>query len=84
MKAQSKNTLELLQTRPGSGALGVVIEGLDIGNLSPDQAAAVRAALDEHSVLVFPDQELTPAQQIEFTSHFGPVAQHPLYRSAIL
>ena len=84
MKMQTHKGLEGLSIRPGSGALGAVIDGLDIGKLNPDQVDAVRAALDEHSVLVFPGQELTPAEQIAFTKLFGPVEQHPLYRSAIL
>ncbi|MBT5228070.1 MAG: hypothetical protein HOM12_09620 [Proteobacteria bacterium] len=69
---------------PASGALGAVVEGLDISKLNSAQVAAIRPLLDEYSVLVFPDQELTPEEQIAFTAHFGPVEQHPLYRSAIL
>ena len=70
--------------RLASGALGVVVDGLDIGNLDTEQIAVIRSLLDEHSVLVFPDQELSPEEQIAFTAHFGTVEQHPLYRSAIL
>jgi len=84
VKTQSHQALEALSIRPGSGALGAVIEGIDIGKLNPGQVDAIRATLDEYSVLVFPDQKLTPAEQIAFTAHFGPVEQHPLYRSAIL
>ena len=70
--------------RPASGALGVIVDGLDIGKLDTEQIAVIRSLLDEYSVLVFPDQDLTPEEQIGFTAHFGTVEQHPLYRSAIL
>lgn len=79
-----KVDLSPLTIRPGSGALGAVIDGLHLGELDSAQVEAIRNAFDEYSVLVFPDQHLTPAEQIAFTAHFGPVAQHPLYRSAIL
>ncbi len=84
MKNHSHQALEALSISPASGALGAVIEGLDISKLNSAQVAAIRPLLDEYSVLVFPDQELTPEEQIAFTAHFGPVEQHPLYRSAIL
>ena len=84
MKNHSHQALEALSISPASGALGAVIEGLDISKLNSAQVAAIRPLLDEYSVLVFPDQKLTPEEQIAFTTHFGPVEQHPLYRSAIL
>lgn len=84
MKNHSHQALGSLSISPASGALGAVIEGLDISKLNSAQVAAIRPLLDEYSVLVFPDQELTPEEQIAFTAHFGPVEQHPLYRSAIL
>ena len=84
MKNHSHQALGALSISPASGALGAVIEGLDISKLNSAQVAAIRPLLDEYSVLVFPDQELTPEEQIAFTAHFGPVEQHPLYRSAIL
>lgn len=84
MKNHSHQALGALSISPVSGALGAVIEGLDISKLNSAQVAAIRPLLDEYSVLVFPDQELTPEEQIAFTAHFGPVEQHPLYRSAIL
>ena len=84
MKNHSHQALGALSISPASGALGAVIEGLDISKLNSAQVAAIRPLLDEYSVLVFPDQELTPEEKIAFTAHFGPVEQHPLYRSAIL
>ncbi len=84
MKAQSHQAIGPLSIRPGSGALGAVVEGVDISKVNTDSVEAIRAAFEEYSVLVFPDQHLTPTEQIAFTAHFGSVEQHPLYRSAIL
>ena len=84
MNSLSYPAPESLSISPASGALGAVIEGLDVSNLDSEQIAAVRMLLDEYSVLVFPGQKLTPEDQIAFTANFGAVEQHPLYRSAIL
>jgi alpha-ketoglutarate-dependent 2,4-dichlorophenoxyacetate dioxygenase len=48
------------------------VEGLDLTRpLGPDAVAAIEAGMDEHAVLVFPDQPLTDRQQIDFTRQFG-------------
>ncbi|MBT6348385.1 MAG: TauD/TfdA family dioxygenase, partial [Proteobacteria bacterium] len=67
MKNHSHQALGALSISPASGALGAVVEGLDISKLNSAQVAAIRPLLDEYSVLVFPDQELTPEEQIAFT-----------------
>ena len=84
MERQVPQTSVSYSLRPASGALGVIIDGLNIGKLDTGEIALIRSLLDEYSVLVFPDQNLSPEEQIAFTAHFGAVEQHPLYRSAIL
>ncbi len=61
-----------------SGALGARVCGLNLAELSVEEVAKVRRAFVEHVVLVFPSQTLTPAQQVAFTAHIGPVEPHPL------
>jgi alpha-ketoglutarate-dependent 2,4-dichlorophenoxyacetate dioxygenase len=39
--------------------------------LGPEEVAAIDAGMDEYAVLVFRDQDLTDAEQIAFTRHFG-------------
>src|SRR5947208_9909604 len=47
-------------------------EGLDLRKpLSPDDVAAVHAAMDEHAVLVFHDQRLDDAEQLAFSRSLG-------------
>ena len=48
------------------------VTGIDICQpLSADDVAAIERGMDEHAVLVFPDQPLTDEQQVVFTAHFG-------------
>lgn len=58
--------------KPLTPHVGAEVTGLDIAHgLSDAVFAEVRAAFDEYSVLVFPNQPLDDAQQIEFSEHFG-------------
>lgn len=59
-------------------ALGARIEGLDLSKpLDADTVEALKAAWREHLVLVFPNQELTNAQQLAFSENFGDIMEHP-------
>jgi alpha-ketoglutarate-dependent 2,4-dichlorophenoxyacetate dioxygenase len=51
------------------------VRGATLGEIAAGEAAyeAVRAALDEHSVLVFRDQSVSDDVQIEFSRRFGPL-----------
>ena len=54
------------------------VSGLDCREpLGRDQVAAIEAGMDEFAVLVFRDQDLTDAQQIAFTRHFGELENYP-------
>jgi alpha-ketoglutarate-dependent 2,4-dichlorophenoxyacetate dioxygenase len=44
--------------------------------LAPDEVAAVEAGMDKYAVLVFRDQDLTDAQQLAFTRHFGELERY--------
>ena len=44
-----------------------------LGSLSAPDLAAIKEAFWKYSVLVFPDQELTPEQHLAFSENFGPV-----------
>jgi alpha-ketoglutarate-dependent 2,4-dichlorophenoxyacetate dioxygenase len=41
-----------------------------------EEVAAIEAGMDEYAVLVFRDQELTDAEQIAFTRHFGELERY--------
>jgi taurine dioxygenase len=70
--------VQSLQIRRTSGALGAEISGVDLAQPLPDATiAAIRRALNEHQVIFFRDQDLTPAQQVAFGARFGPLNIHP-------
>jgi len=65
---------------PFPGApLGAEVVGLDLSLplATADLARLHRAHLDHH-VLVFRDQHITPAQQVDFSRHFGALQIHVL------
>jgi len=71
-----KQTLRVL---PIGGVIGARVEGIDISkDLDEQSFQDIHKAFLDHHVLVFPDQRLTPARQIAFTSRFGAVQPHPL------
>ena len=66
-----------MQLRPLSPVLGAEIIGPDLARRVPDQVfARIRQALVDHCVIVFRDQDLSPAQQIAFSRRFGELHIH--------
>ena len=59
---------------PVTPVFGALVTGVDLRRtLSDDQFVAIRAALDEHLVLIFSEQPITDEQQIAFSKRFGPL-----------
>ena len=68
---------------PLSGSIGAEIRGVDLTqNLSETVFAEIRQAFLDHLVIVFPDQRLTPEEQVAFARLFGPVMVDPFMKSA--
>lgn len=68
----------MVSVRKVAGALGAEIGEIDLSrDLSDADIAAIRAALNEHQVIFFRDQALTPEQQLAFGRRFGPLNIHP-------
>ena len=60
-----------------SDELGAEVIGLDLSRLLTDETFALVCDLfHTHQVLVFRDQNLTPAQQVAFTRRLGPLEIH--------
>ena len=63
---------------PLCDALGAEIGGVDLAaELDPATAAAIKAALADHIVLLFRDQDFGPEDQLRFARYLGPVADRP-------
>jgi taurine dioxygenase len=76
-----KGGKDLLQIKKTAGALGAEIRGADLsGPLSAEMVAQIRAALLEHLVVFFRDQNLTVAQFLAFARTLGKPVEYPLLK----
>lgn len=70
-----------MKVRRISGALGAVVEGVDLRQpIPPDLAAELRAAWLEHLVLFFRDQPLSPEAFLAFARAFGEPVEYPFVK----
>ena len=54
--------------------LGAEIRGVDLARPIDDETfAAIERAYDDHAVIFFRDQHITPPQQVAFTRRFGEI-----------
>ena len=69
------------EVHPMSAAIGARIHGVDLSQpLDEDTVAAIRRAWLEHLVVFFPDQELTPRQQLDFARCIGEPMAYPFVK----
>jgi taurine dioxygenase len=74
-------TASRLEIRPLSSALGAEIFGVDLADrLDEETVRALRAALLEHLVIFFRDQELSPHRLLALAERFGEVVEYPLIK----
>jgi alpha-ketoglutarate-dependent taurine dioxygenase len=70
-----------ISVRPMAGSMGAEISGiggaLDVRSLDDDEMAEIRRANDDHLVVFFRDQELTPAELETFTARWGEFGDDP-------
>jgi len=68
-----------IDLRRGNAPIGAEIVGVDLAQELDDAAfEQIRNAYYEHSIIVFRDQHLTPAQQVAFSRRFGELEIHVL------
>ena len=68
-----------MRITPLSDVCGAEVIGLDCGDhIDGDTFDAVRTAFNDHSVLIFRDQTLTPEQHIQFSRLWGDINGHIL------
>jgi taurine dioxygenase len=71
--------LDTIRVRRLSGTIGAELTGLDLScELDDDLRTTLRAALDEHHVLFFPDQHLDDDAHRRFGAMWGELEVHPL------
>jgi taurine dioxygenase len=60
-----------------TGVLGARVEVDDLRTLTESELAELRALACEHLVIVVPQQDLSPLEQVEFSHRLGPAADSP-------
>ncbi|HEX6113235.1 MAG TPA: TauD/TfdA family dioxygenase [Geminicoccaceae bacterium] len=74
-------TKSRLDVRPLASALGAEVFGVDLADpLDDDMLETLRAALLEHVVIFFRDQDLTPRQLLALAERFGEVGEYPFVK----
>jgi taurine dioxygenase len=69
---------QTIDVQPVSGALAAEVSGIDLAQPLDNQTfSEVYQAWNEHLVLFFRDQQLTPEQHLAFGRRFGRLNQHP-------
>lgn len=63
---------------PLTSSIGALVEGVQLGSVDAAGAEAIRRALHEHGVLVFPCQQLEREQHVAFARLLGDVRGHPV------
>ena len=66
-----------MRVRQMAAPLGAVVEDLDVRNIDAETAKALNQLFCQHHVLVFPQQDLTPDDQIAFAEHWGELIPFP-------
>lgn len=64
---------------PLGPVLGAEVQGLNLAALQPQDGPRLRAALDEHQVLLIRAAGLTPEQHLALGRHFGPLERHAFF-----
>ena len=60
-------------------SVGVEVKGFDISQpVDEDTAATLVQLFDDHGILLFRDQDVTPERQIAFSRLFGELEKHPI------
>lgn len=68
---------ERFDTRPLCPAFGVEIVGVDLARMCDEQLfAKIHAAFQDNQLLLFRDQDLPPASQVQLGRYFGEVQVH--------
>jgi alpha-ketoglutarate-dependent taurine dioxygenase len=75
MRRRSGGLHMSIEVIPTGAVLGAEIRGIDLAQPLGDNAfAVIERAFDEHGVIFFRDQRITPSQQVAFTRRFGEIA----------
>lgn len=79
MQQKGQTRVDLFETRPMAGHIGVEVHGIDVLDLDDGQIASLRQLWLDNLVVVFVGQDHVDTQGLaSFASRFGPLYRHPL------
>lgn len=70
-----------MKSRPASANFGVEFYDVDLATIDDDQLETIREAQNEHGVVFFRDQNLTPLQHLEFSQRCGNVVRNRFFET---
>jgi taurine dioxygenase len=59
---------------------GVLIEDIDLSNLTDDEFLKIRESFVEHGLVFFRNQNISPSQHIEFATKFGQIVVNKIFK----
>lgn len=66
----------MINFKPVDSVIGAVVSGVSLADApSPEAIAQIEEALETYGVLIFRDQDITPAQQVAFSATFATLEQ---------
>lgn len=65
---------------PFTAKCGVVIEDVDLANLTKETFKEIKQAFTEYGLVFFRDQTLSPEQHIELAHRFGEIVQNRIFK----
>jgi taurine dioxygenase len=77
-RQQAKIAIEQIDFIPAGAALGAEVRGIDLRQLDDEGFAAIHQAWLDNLVLLFRGQDLTDAELIAFSRHFGDLDLAPI------
>ena len=79
--AESTQSFRLIQVQPLLGSFGAEISGVDLKQpFSEDMIDEIRRAWLQHCLIVFRDQQISPADQLAFAQQLGEVDTYPFVK----
>lgn len=74
-------TFETISVRPIAGAIGAEIHDVDLSqDLSDQTISEIIRAQQEHLVVFFRDQNITPTHHLAFAKRFGEILEYPMLK----
>jgi len=78
MRSATGWTYRHIEVQPVAGSLGAEIRGVNVAAAPGDEVIAeIRQAFQDHLVIFFRDQKLTPHEQLGFARRFGEPMEYP-------